>query len=212
MAVRREQAKKSGSTIHVEHDRAISLYSETRAWIERLSKRGLDVEHYREALPEWQSALFSFDAAWNVQPNGQAGISSGNVRLLRSLATLIETAEAYRGQMPDSQRDVVRGILEQARSFVENEARFSEHVSRYLLGTLDDVEVALERADDAAALAAFSQFTGTLLMLAAEVEKRGDTGAAQTWRERASYFASEVAIAVTANALAAGGVALGIPM
>ncbi len=212
MGVRREQAKKSGSTVHEEHDRAISLYSQTRAWIERLSKRGLDVDHYREALPEWQAALFSFDAAWSSQPNGQAGISNGNIRLLRSLATLIETAEAYRGQMPDPQRDVVRSILEQARSFVENEERFSAHVSRYLLGTLDDVKDALNRGDDAAALAAFSQFTGTLLLLAAEVEMRGDTGAAQTWRERASHFASEVAIAVTANALAAGGVALGIPI
>ncbi|WP_143469623.1 hypothetical protein [Kytococcus aerolatus] len=78
LAIRRKRAQEEGTSLAAQHDRAIALYSETLAWIERLANGGIEVDHFREATPEWQAALFSFNFAWSSNPHSPAGIDGSS--------------------------------------------------------------------------------------------------------------------------------------
>ncbi|WP_435120163.1 hypothetical protein [Amycolatopsis thermoflava] len=166
-----------------QHARAVQLLGEIETCLDALEAGEHDVTHFREALPAWYGAVFSYQHGWTqgVQ-HDRSVLAPGDLRLLKSLGTLMRFQD-----QPVLASDGVAQLevaLDAARELIDTDPRLHDGVRQYLaalIGEVRDCASQIDRYGETPARSATFRLTGAMQFAASRSLDPDDAEARKKW-------------------------------
>lgn len=169
----------------VVHRRATRHLLAIEQFVDAMAASGQPADEYRECLPSWTAAVFSFGAGWQGQTNAtRAVIGNGDLRMLRSLATLMTTAHYVEPITAPGVQSLVAS-LDQAETLIRASEAIGDDARRYLLGLMVEASTTvkdIETFGEAEARRSVFELGGAMTAVAGRLR---DEPEGPTWAARA---------------------------
>jgi hypothetical protein len=187
--------------------RVVARYlSEIEDAISAMEEAGEEVSFYRETLPSWSSAVFSYKVPWQTtQPAMRYSCPPGDIRLLRALAAHLDAI----GWVPKLDTPHLESLLEalqRARVLVAEDRALTADVKRYILGLIREAEACFEDSSingDTVYIRRLSMELGGAMMTVAEM-KAEDDPRRKDWAEQARNVLRSVTDKMMQKAIESG--------
>jgi len=194
LTVRKASIAAQESSLWDVERRAIGYLEQVERDLDAMEAFGEDVTYYRECMPVWWAAVFSFDLGWQQSLNTSVSLMDrGELRLLRALAGQIDTMRLSPRVQP-GQLAALRAKLEESLQLVQatQPPTLDDAAKRYML-TL--VHEALRVVDEVDLVGAASvrrvvfELGGAMTTVA---EQTPDENEKKKWHESARGFLVEI--------------------
>jgi hypothetical protein len=124
---------------------ALELLRHVERAIDGMEAEGEDVEHFRASMQIWLDAILSLHAPWTTAVSTQKRelMSAADLRLLKSLGTMLARREKDLPRLDGEYGDAVRDHLKHAEALIR-EAVGDADTRRYLLALIVEAKECLE--------------------------------------------------------------------
>lgn len=161
----------------VAHRRALRHLLAIEQFLTAMEASGQPAQEFRECMPAWTAALFSFNAGWRSKVGAsRMVIDDGDLRVLRSLATLMETAQYVQAVTAPAAKDLVES-LERAEQLIRASPSIGPDTRRYLLGLVAEATATIKDVEtfgEAEARRAVFELGGAMQAIVGQLHDRDD--------------------------------------
>ncbi len=192
------------------HRLAVQHLVEIERFLVGMNASGQVAEEFLEALPAWTAAVFAVSTPWGTQVNGgRHTIDQRDLRMLRMLSTLMDTAGYTPALPPGSLEQIVRSV-NSADELIRMSNAIDIGAKRYLLGLVAEAKSVMQDIDtygEVGARRVLFELGGAMTTVAGNVPDPERS----KWKDRAADLLRQLMLFAGKTAIEYGKQQVGLP-